>query len=244
MLESAKAAAPTAEAAPAPAADASPDALSAGLGGAKAEQQVAPPAAEDVANKATTETAPVELPGGEADAEQPAQEQEIDPLDQVPENASGYTLTVPDDMDFGGMKVALNPEAEQFAALRDFAHAKNLTQRDVDGLVRLYLQDTASSMENLKANAAAQRDAEIAKIGKERIVSAEKWLSGAIGKEANKLFPLLKTAAGYEAIEALERAMNKGTAARPAPASTPDPTKGLRGEQLLDHQFNLTKGKR
>ena len=202
-----------------------------GLGGAEPEGETD---AEIVDAEAGAETSGEE---GEAEPE----DGESDEAPAAPDSPDGYELKVPEDLEWpGGMKIEIDMESDEAKELRQIAFDQGMTQEGMDRLLEAHMKSMATGYEEISKLLTTNREAEIAKIGSEKIAQVDNQLRAVLGKEAaSKLFPVLSTAASYEAISDLLDKVNSGESSRRKPGGAKeDVSESLVGRALLDHTFS------
>lgn len=214
---------------------ASAEELVGGLGGAEAEVEGEP---ENQELDAEAEAA-ADASGEDGEAE--PGEGESDEALAAPDSPDGYELNVPEDLEWpGGMEITIDMESEEAAQLRQIAFDEGLTQDGMNRLVDAHMRSMAQGYKAIASLLKTNTEAEIAKIGADKIAQIDNQLRAAIGEEAaNKLFPVLSTAASYEAVSVLMDKLNESDSPRRiGGGAEPDVSEQLQGRDLLESAFN------
>jgi hypothetical protein len=156
-------------------------------------------------------------------------------LATVPEKPDGYKVGLPESFQLPeGFEVAegesiVDENDPRIAAVRDFAHANQLTQEQFEGIIAMGVQADIAEKEGMKTALTAQREALGAK-ATERVNAVTTWLGAKIGGElAGALAPMLYTAKQVQAFEKL-MLLNRG-AVPGAPGGGRD---GMGGSTQID----------
>ncbi|MBB4066758.1 hypothetical protein [Gellertiella hungarica] len=136
-------------------------------------------------------------------------------LAQVPDAPDGYKLALPKDfklpegLTVDGAEFQLDESDPRFGMLRDFAHSRQMSQSDFEGMVAFGVQLDAAEQARLQ-EALTEQAEKLGTKGKARVEAVNTWLGAVLGSgPAAELSKMLYTAGQVEAFEALMRA-NRG----------------------------------
>lgn len=123
---------------------------------------------------------------------------------QVPEKAEGYEPALPEGFKMpDGIEIQLDTNDPVYAAAREFAKERGLTQAEFSNMLALEAQRVATEHQKLSAAVAAERT----KLGENRIArldAVDSFLKGRLPEaQASALSNMLVTAAQVEAFETL-----------------------------------------
>lgn len=156
------------------------------------------------------------------------------------ESPDDYKFELADDIEWpSGMEVKIDENSDTAKNLRDLAFEEGLSQKAVNRVLDLHMREVASNLGQINKLLRTNAQAEIAKIGSERIAQVDAALRSHLGKEqAAKLFPVLSTAASYEAMEAIVNRLNEAPGGnRASNSEAPSASEKLKGRDLLEHVF-------
>lgn len=162
-------------------------------------------------------------------------------LANVPEKPDGYKVSLPQDFQLPeGFEV---PEGEsvidendpRISAVRDFAHANQLTQEQFEGLIAIGAQADIAEQANVREALTKQRE-ELGAKATERVNAVTTWLGAKIGGDlAGALAPMLYTAKQVQAFEKL-MLLNRGA----VPGNPGGGRDGLGGDTKIEGFENMT----
>jgi len=152
---------------------------------------------------------------------------------QVPENADGYELKLPDSFEQPDPDnpVEINADDPRLPVAREFAHENDLSQAQFEQLLELDHKFQAAEAEKLNERLAEEKKA-LGSKADARIDAVETWLAATVGTEhAGALLGTLFTQKQVEAFEKI-MAVAKG--------GTPKPSGGdrdLKTDEISDEEY-------
>lgn len=203
------------------------------------------PEATETAEPEATETAE-ETTETPEEAEPPELSEEEQRAARVPDTEDGYELRSDfEDLDLPeGMAFEFDTDGEAAKRFRKIFHENGATQGMVDALIKEHIREQSASMTAVVEKLRTRTAAETEKLGQnasERIKNTDNFIRASIGEDlAAGLFPQLRTAKAYEAMEAMMKKFGTQAGASPptAVSEKADPASDLRGEALLKHSFS------
>lgn len=214
-----------------------------GLGGQDTEVEAGAEAdANDTADTDTGATGPLEASGEDGEPEPGEGESDEEAAEaSKPDSPDGFEINVAEDIEWpGGMQVEIDLDNDTTKAMREIAFEEGLSQKALDRLVDLHMREMASNLGQIGELLNTNQQAEIEKIGSERIATVDAALRSHLGKEtADKLFPVLSTAASYEAMEKIVDRLNSAPGGNRKSNGGEQPAgERLKGTELLEHAFS------
>jgi hypothetical protein len=137
-------------------------------------------------------------------------------LAQVPADPTGYKVTLPPDFQLPegfalpeGQESIIDENDPRVGAVRDYAHANQLSQQQFEGLIAIGAQMDIAEQTSMREALGKQRE-ELGAKAEERVTAVTTWLGAKIGGEfAQALAPMLYTAKQVQAFERLMQ-LNRG----------------------------------
>jgi hypothetical protein len=133
----------------------------------------------------------------------------------IPENATGYEIVAPDEIDFGEIEVPdwfafeLDSESPVIAEAQNWLHENNVRPEAVPGLISMFARMKAAEAADHQAMAKEQRDA-LGANAESRIATIKRALETKLPDAAQR-DALMKVAVSADAVRGLESLLKSGS---------------------------------